>query len=332
MAITRQLQFLTRGSAEYGRRRVYDSLAFLYSQFARPSDAVVILGFPRSGTTFLVEAVSALLPARTMFEPLHHSVAPARRFLHPHWFVNDTTRLQKGFPYRRPHEVDPLLSDFFQRILTGAINQSRLSRYRSLSSFRTKNIVVKETRGTLLASWLANTFQVRIILLIRNPIAVVESVQRQRFGWWLQDASFLSLFTDQEELVEDWLTPFLPFLNSQIETGAERIAAGWSIANMVPLIQAREGIFSPLIIRYDDLVLEPEATFRDICEFLGVDYRWDLVESMLKRPSTSTQKTRRDISARERVFGWQNRVSEEVADSVKRVVATFGPPLTDYYF
>ena len=91
----------------------------------------------------------------------------------------------------------------------------------------------------LMSRWIENTdFRVRIIGLVRNPMAVMHSA--------------LQLFyTDPQPRQFGW------------------VYANRNILRMAKLL----GVEQFKLVRYEDLVKSPAKGFRDICDFIGIEYQ-----------------------------------------------------------
>lgn len=307
---------------------VYDILDAIYAPFVSAEEVIVVAGFPRSGTTFLAEFVASVTKARVIFEPISWQIPQAMQFLHPHTFNNGKIDFLQGFPYRNPEQHDPVLENYIQLALKGNVHCARVRRYRNVSSYRTKKVLVKTVRGNLLLAWIAQKFKPRVILLVRHPCAVVESWLRQPWASHaIMEDAFLSLFLDQKHLVEDWLLPYMDHIDTWDCDSISRASVAYCIANMVPLIQAQRNMFRPMILSYEDVVINPEFFLPRICQFLDVPFDEERVEELVARPSSTTQVRREELSSRQKCFSWQNVLETRDIDKIIRIVEGFGPPL-----
>ena len=186
----------------------YHLLDTRFAQWVNEQQSVVVIGFPRSGTTFLMEVLSSMINGRLSYEPLSDRIPEARQFLHPHVFDNPGKVKEKnmGFPYRRPNEEDAALKAYFTKVLKGNLDHPRVWHgSRKLKNYRSMTILTKIVWGNLMAAWIANTFGSKIIYIYRHPAGVIDSIIRQKWAGMFQDSAFMSLFMDQQSLVNDWL-------------------------------------------------------------------------------------------------------------------------------
>lgn len=318
------------GKRRHLRTRLFNALDTLYARFADPRKAIVILGFSRSGTTFLLEALAALSGRRSVFEPTSDLNPQALSFLHPHIYaLDDGRRWRTGVPYRAPAQRDPALEAYMADVLRGNVHTVYARLNRTPASYRTIQVIVKDVQANLFAAWLAKTFGAKIILLYRHPCAVVDSVLHV-WPWWPQAGQFLAMFLDQPRLIDDWLTPHMDRIQAENRDALARAALGYSIAYAVPFAQVERGDFNPLLVRYEDLVLDPEASFARVCAFAGAPFDMDTIRRVLDTPSRSSiAKARVRATPRERVYGWQDTLAPEDIDRIVRIVRGFGDAFAD---
>lgn len=216
------------------------------SHLKRPS--VVVAGSGRSGTTWLATAFSECRRAVPLFEPLNRDRVPS-------------VPVAADFPafpgiYLPAGEEHPVWRDYFRQVLDGQIRNrwtrqdwkcdplpdvrwglaKRLSgrwaktRY-DLRAARRRLLVVKIIRGNLLLGWLAATFPVRGLVVVRHPCAVVAS--RLRHGW----PSDLSGIDRQPKLMRDLPAGYSDMIR---RAGGEvdRMTVLWCLENRAALAAA----------------------------------------------------------------------------------------------
>lgn len=281
----------------------------------RTGTPLILAGTGRSGTSWLLDVFSLLWQYRPIFEPLHTQQVPeAREFVRLYLTEEDIhlslkKLLEKVF-WGKPenawirwmHMGITMNTPLPRKTLQYVYN---LPKYR----FWAKKRVVKLINGNLLLEWLQKNFDVNIIFVIRHPCAVVAS--QKKMGW----AAGLECFTRQEKLVNDYLAPFLPLLNS-VKSLTENFMLRWCIENYVPLSQARKGRIKILPLFYEDMVMNPVEKLREI---LGnLQYPAPEIERFCNKFS-KRQKPRRESLTK-----WQKNLSEKEISTILDYAKKFG--------
>jgi hypothetical protein len=332
------MRFLRRLEKRLAQAALFGLVDRWLARRLRPEDAVVISGFWRSGTTFLLEELARRLRARSVFEPLHHRARGARPFHAAHCRFEARGRsMTEVYPYVPPgapsHPIDGFLAD----VLTGRVTAPWTRKARSAGSLLRSRLIVKLVRGNLLAAYLERRFGCRTVLLVRHPAAIVASLRRGESNLRiLSSEEFLSLLLADERLRGDHLRAQEEAIERWRRSPLSRLALAWAITHHVPLSQLARGEHHPLIVRYEELMLRPEATLRELAARLGGH------ENLLPAPpggepppapqvprdSLTTKRAREGVALRERAFGWKRELAPPEADTVRAVCAAFGPPLT----
>jgi len=194
-----------------------------YIDIGHLNDTVFVAGSGRSGTTWLEEIINFDNQYRIMFEPFHSKKVK----LISHW---------KYFQYIRENNDDPEFVEPMTKILRGKLKNGWVDRHNK-KIFADKRIV-KAVHANLFLNWLNKKFKdVPIILILRHPCAVVNSKMNIAEKWFKKPN--LNLFLRQEELLHDFLNPFIREIN-QPTTVFEKFILMWCIENYVPLKQFQQ--------------------------------------------------------------------------------------------
>lgn len=241
------------------------------------NDVTLILGSGRSGTTWLTELAAAGTDGRIIFEPLHPKCVRGRMAL-------------PRRPYLPPDQACTEMRSVFDPVFDGSLRSIWSDLYNDRFSYRHR--VIKEIRANLCLGWIAKTYpQVRIALIVRNPINVAQS---QMAGGWPVE---LSWFHAQPELLRDH--PFLaaPELN-RCETQFKRNIAHWAVENRVALDQLECSVAERQRVRlfsYDTLKDDP-LYLTKFLEFAGVANPTRIL-GQASRPSRVTRPRVKDPAA-----------------------------------
>jgi hypothetical protein len=291
-----------------GRPILLDLLAkVLYVDLAGGSeDCVFIAGAGRSGTTWVMELVNANRDHRVVFEP----------------FASHRVRALRGFPrepYIRPDDRDPEVVAHIDRIVSG--------RYRSWwtdqhnRTFVCRKRLIKAIRANLCLGFIRRRYpRMPIILLVRHPCAAVRSMVRLGYGSYPMD-----VFSDQAELVEDHLAPYLDLLRSTEDSFDQRVLR-WCIQHKVMFSQLTEGDVH--LMFYEELCTDPSRSFAQMCSYLGRPYDHNMRKAV-HRPSRLSADHSEILGGSASPDAWREGVSAQQAERAMGFLETFG--LGDLY-
>jgi hypothetical protein len=148
------------------------------------------------------------------------------------------------------------------------VERARLARARPL---------VKDPIALLSAEWLAATFGMDVVVLIRHPAAFAASLKR--LGWKHSFDTFI-----QEGRVPEVLRPYEAEIREQAERPGEILAQAallWRVLyNAVDGYRERHPDWS--FIRHEDASAEPVATFERLYERLGLDLTQDARDAIAR--------------------------------------------------
>ena len=290
---------------------------------------IIILGFGRSGTTWISDIISKTLGGLILFEPLH----PA---------VYDNA---KGACYHNGSKAD-IVTDVLNHLdacLLGDIKDKWLLRNHISSSLEKVSqlyvdniqehcevIGFKAIRGNFMIPKLVERYDAKIVYVKRNPIAVASSlINRSRFweefGFDFHEDKFIKEtlsgnynFFDEEEMIALYKSLDKQYLKNTFI---------WALSNRIverELTQLGLPIFD-----YEDFYTKPYLTTKKLCDYLG---RPDisLHPSYLFTPSMLTLKTFHEYSTEDnlasndnlRVFWEKNfklEQEKEITDLVKKI-------------
>jgi len=307
-----------------------------------PSDAIIITGYWRSGTTWLLQSLSEEIGAKSVFEPLHPGIPAYRRTVITDYSLvrDDSEYLNLYMPYE-DGSLDPSrnLYSYLRRALTGQVTEPwvqgprRRSRrrkgmasefklldvpYRIREALKT-TIVTKFVRGHLLIPAVQSTFSPCIFHIRRDPRAIAASFQRR--GWrWHEDLSL----EDQLLRPNDGRTEYFARWASLIreyDAAAPliRIAVYWILLERY-VEQVAATPSGVTVLSYEELCLNTErvvdTVFRDTLDH-------DVSLSAFGRDSSTTDDCREQLSAEERVNSWKSELSPQHRSDIEKAMASF---------
>lgn len=296
---------------------------------------IVILGFGRSGTTWLSDIVSKVLGGLVLFEPLHPQVCEfaAEVCYAPSPSLGENKRLQAHW----------------QRLLGGQMRDRWLLRNHVLSPLEDVSapfvdmvwnhcqvIGFKEIRANFMIDLLIEQLDARIVYVVRHPCAVLASIRRRRnfwneFGWEQHYRMFW------ERVIGGW-THGWPEAQAQIEarqeiidgahTALEQQAVMWGVSSMLAAMQLeRQGL--PLFC-YEDFYRQPFEATGKLMAYLGreapaIHPAHLFVPSMTTlRTTHGLAETESDMAARGLRLFWEGVLAEDEVQSVIAIAQAFG--------
>ncbi len=274
--------------------------ALRFALYGRPtaSEAIVVAGVGRSGSTWLADLLSAAPGVQEIFEPLHpEQSARYRAYLG----LQAGNPQQYKRPYLPPNRAWPQWDALLEQALSGRLRSYRSDYHRT--SFWPRRFVVKMIRANMMLGYLYDRFQPQIVFLTRHPCAVVLSrLRRVRQPWYADTASLLA----DEALVADFLQPWVAEIEQERDLlGAH--AVWWAVENAVArrdlATRPHEFVF------YEHLCLRPEEELGRLYAALDLgDVR--VAQSLLRQPSRVTgESIEEDVRAW--LGHWQKALSDE---------------------
>jgi len=212
-------------------------------------NTVLLSSLGRSGSTLISNLINYKNDYRVIFEPFKYdTIDIARAFVHP-CYISPENREEK---FLKPLDM----------IITGKIKTAWTDK--DNKKFITEERLIKDIRTNLLLNWISSVYKdLRIILLIRNPFAVIESWTRA--GW--KPERPLKRLLEQEDSLSPLLphNAFKPFKSTT--TTLEKNLYIWCINNYIPLQKAKENNFR--ITLYENYFLDPERETRLLFDYLN---------------------------------------------------------------
>jgi hypothetical protein len=236
---------------------------------------ILVTGSHRSGTGWVAGmlAASQSPPLAYLWEPFNRLHRPGTfDALFPYWFPYICE--ENGGPYVDP--VRDMLSFRYKpwaelRTVRAPKDAGRLSRdWMRFRRFRRLDAVplLKDPIAVLSAEWLADTFDMDVVVLTRHPAAFAYSLKRR--GWVHPFEDFLL----QPLLMRDLLTPF----ESQIKEYAsapraliDQASLLWSIVYSA-VDQYRRRRPDWVFLRLEDVARDPVAAFAELFARVGLTF------------------------------------------------------------
>jgi Sulfotransferase family len=297
---------------------------------------IVIVGLPRSGTTWTLRALASASGTTALLEPDNEDKYPASI---------QAKHAVGRYPVLRPGDQSPPYRDLWTWIMTGAPEgrRSRLARYllspgaiRRIYEGRRDpvtwlagqvarsprpggerdhgRIVAKSIHAQLATEWLAAEFDVGMVLLLRHPGNVLASWLEMN----LKDARNSTLETRPEirsRYLEPWGVP-LPGPDP-----VERMS--WRIGLLTAAVEDAASRHPEWHLRtHERLCSDPTAEFRQLYADLGLDWG-ESSESFLEGHNAPGSGFVINRVASELSDSWRHRLDDEQLATLRRVLELF---------
>jgi Sulfotransferase domain len=237
---------------------------------------VVVTGMARCGTSWVGKLLQASRELTYINEPLNPKHPPGRS----PGLLNAS--VERHYQYISEHNEDGWLTalgdTLHLRYHLGAelrrnrspYDLARMARYATsflTGRLRGRRALLDDPYALLASQWLANRLGCRVVVIVRDPVAMVASWKR--LGW----STDLGELLHQPALMRDWLAPFCRELERVAASGdtVDRVALLWRLLYLVAAEYERR---CPAIqfVRYEDLATEPVRRFADLYATLGLDF------------------------------------------------------------
>lgn len=287
---------------------------------------VIVVGFPRSGTSWLAKCLS-FAPGFTYYrEPDNYDRVPEaeRRFINLYLTAEHDDpayrrlmsracagEIATAFTMRE--DPGPLLAPF--RGPGRALGE----RFPSLF-LRRRHVLLKLVFANLNLAWFSANFpEARQLVVLRHPCGQFASWRR--LGWKPNPAALL----ENPRLVADHLGPFVDLIRSA-ESFWERAGALWA-ATVHVIHRQTLADNGRLIVAYEWLCGTPTARFEELYGWMGLTWNARALREIRKTNTRSddlTYSVRRPAAVQ--VDRWKDLVAAEEIEACRRFVEPFELP------
>jgi len=256
---------------------------------------IVVTGMARAGTSWVGKLLLASGELTYINEPLNPDHPPGRS---PG--VLDAS-VERHYQYIGEHNEDGWLAPFTEtlrlRYHVGAelrrnrspYDLARMARY--VTGFLAgrllgRRALLDDPYALLASEWLADRLGCRVVVIVRDPAAMVASWKR--LGWTTDLGELLG----QPALMRDWLEPYREELEAAAATPQDlpgRVGMLWRMLYLVAAAYERRHP-RVRIVRYEDLAGDPMASFAELFAWLGLRFDERAERAVLRSTTGSAQQ------------------------------------------
>lgn len=277
---------------------------------------IVISGSPRTGSTWFMEILSYFERTYSIFEPLH-----------PSWF-EDADNLDIGFrPYIDPDQENPDFKQFLNYIFEGGriSNNPHFDYSQIYSRFKGDVPVIKFVRANRALQWIAKKMELNsCFLLIRHPCATISSQLKTGYTGYIDDSYSKNIIPSKSDIIKDIREiDIIPNEKIDIVKNAknkiEILSIIYSLDYYIPLYYLDK--YKINLVTYEDLLLNPKETIKDISAITGLDYDKRKILKNVVKPSQMTEQEK--INRKHQLSKWRNNLKERQINSIFNIVRSF---------
>ena len=288
---------------------------------------ILITGAHRSGTTWVGRMIAESPLVGYIHEPfnLNHSLGIC------------AAKFDYWFPYIS-YENESIYYEHIKNTLSFSYNLSSqlktirrpgdvlqvLREYNTFRRYRNSNMrtLVKDPIAIFSAEWLAQTFDIDVIVLIRHPAAFASSLKR--LNWTHPFSHFLG----QHLLMKDHLHPFEADIRAYTEKEHDIIdqaALLWRlIYHMVVQYQKNHDDWT--FVRHEDISREPLRGFQTLFDVLNIEFSERIRTTIEEYTDSSNPDQAPDgghslkLDSKSNIWNWKHRLTVSEVERIRTQV------------
>lgn len=287
---------------------------------------ILVTGTHRSGTTWVGRTISQVKNVELVYEPFNLETTRYNfEYKFDHWFEHVPTSPKYS---EIQHEFDSYIPNTRFQYPAKICRETGYSwktpllymKYLMLSANRPR-FLLKDPIALLSAGWLYERYDLKVVCMIRNPLAFAGSLKKQ--GWDFDFKNFL----DQKKLMNTRLKPFKEEMERIVQESdfIDRISLLWNVLNYV-ILEYREKYPEWLFMKHEELARNPMEKFRMMYNYLGLEFTQEIEEyieefTSKKNPVEADSNEYQPRDAKKTVDAWRDRLTDEEIERVKEATS-----------
>lgn len=287
---------------------------------------ILVTGTHRSGTTWVGRTLSQTKNVELVYEPFNLETTRYNfDYKFDQWFEHVPTSpkcnvIKKEFDQYIPNSVFQYPAKICRE--TGYSLKTPLIylKYLMLSGDRPRYLL-KDPIALLSAGWLYERYDLKVVCMIRNPLAFAGSLKKQ--GW---DFNFKN-FLDQKELMNTWLKPFKEQMEKTDRKSdfIDRVSLLWNVLNFV-ILEYKEKYPEWFFIKHGQLARNPVEKYRKMFEYLNLEFNEETEKyireyTSKKNPMEATSNAYQPRDAKKTIEAWRERLTDEEIERVREATS-----------
>ena len=285
---------------------------------------ILVTGAHRSGSTWVGRMIAMSPAIRYIHEPFNpDAFRPgicAARFEREFTYVCAENAAAYQDDLKRCLEFRYGFAESLRTVRTAAdaVRTARDFGRFAFSRWRKARPLIKDPHAVFSAEWLARTFGMDVVVMIRHPAAFVGSIKKAR--WAFRFGQFL----EQPLLMQHHLRPFQTEIEALATKTGDIVDQGILLWNVIYDVILKYRNLHPdwIFLRHEDLSREPVSAFFDIFQRLGLKYTAsaqgaiaDFAGPHNPGEQHSGSHIRRDSESN--IWNWKKRLTPEEIQRVK---------------
>jgi hypothetical protein len=293
---------------------------------------ILVTGSHRSGTTWIGRMLAEAPSLLYIHEPFSVTDAPSRGICDTefkYWFTYITSENETNF-YKPIRNMIHLKYDFAGGLRTYRSKEGlrELRReYLSFLQYRQKRAkaLIKDPMAFFSAEWLAERFDMNVVMVIRHPAAFVSSIKK--LGWQHPFSHFL----EQSALMSAYLSAFEREIRMYASKDHDLIDQGillWKLIHHT-MLKYRELHKNWIFVRHEDISRNPVEAFRKLYNQLDLEFS-EKTQKVVESYSASANPSETDASvgseeilmrnSASNIWNWKSRLTTLEVETIRSKV------------
>ena len=289
---------------------------------------ILITGSHRSGSTWVGKMIASSKEVIYIHEPFNKNnhICPEcgikNKFWFPYVFSNIENDYKKHvqhillFNYNHINKLKEIRNYVsFKKFIQSYFNYF-------LYNISQKKVIIKDPIALFSAEWLAKTFDLNVLVLIRHPAAFAGSLKLKN---WTHD---FSDFLKQHELMKDLLYPFKDEITAYSKKKRDIIDQSillWRIVHYV-IMQYQRKHPEWIFIKHEDISQNPIKHFKDIFKTFNLNFSIKVEKNIIKHSGNKTSQKKDLIrDSKTNILAWKKRLTESEIDRIKKGTKDISP-------